>query len=130
MSFVTVPERDAYRLRNATVPVALLTEPPPGVALSGDGLACVDVAVQDGRVSDPQPHLADRDPHQVLGRSRVQVAEEAGEQGRKPQQVHVAHEQLAGPLLAVAAHGIEPLRRPEQLDHRVTEGGQVARAVE
>ena len=35
--FVTVPERDAYWLRNATVPAALLTALPEGAAVSADG---------------------------------------------------------------------------------------------
>jgi cytosine deaminase len=47
--FVAVPERDAYRLRNATVPVALLTERAPS-AVSSDGLALVDLTIGDGRI--------------------------------------------------------------------------------
>jgi cytosine/creatinine deaminase len=47
--FVAVPERDAYRLRNATVPVALLTERAPS-AVSSDGLALVDLTIGGGRI--------------------------------------------------------------------------------
>src|SRR2546426_12318693 len=49
--FVTVPERDACRLRNATVPAALLTELPPNVSVSPDGLAVVDLTIRDARVA-------------------------------------------------------------------------------
>jgi cytosine deaminase len=49
--FVTIPAREAYRLHNATVPVALLTQRPPGVPVSADGLAVVDIEVRDGRVT-------------------------------------------------------------------------------
>ena len=52
--FVTVPEREAYRLRNATIPVALLTEPPP-TAVSGDGLAVVDLVIRAGHVVAVEP---------------------------------------------------------------------------
>jgi cytosine deaminase len=50
MSFVTVPERDAYWLRNATVPAAFLTGLAPGAPVSPDGLAVVDLAIRDGRI--------------------------------------------------------------------------------
>ena len=49
--FVTVPERDAMRLRNATVPAALMTGLPPGVPVSPDGLAVVDLAIRDARIA-------------------------------------------------------------------------------
>ena len=49
--FVTVPERDAIRLRNATVPAALMTGVPPGVPVSPDGLAVVDLAIRDARIA-------------------------------------------------------------------------------
>src|SRR5262245_26891189 len=39
------------RLRNATVPSALLTGLPPGVPVSPDGLVVVDVAIRDARVA-------------------------------------------------------------------------------
>ena len=48
--FVTVPERDAYWLCNASVPATLLAELPPGVPVDADGLARVDVAIRDGRI--------------------------------------------------------------------------------
>jgi cytosine deaminase len=48
--FVTVPAGGAYRLRNATVPACLLTAPPP-VAVSGDGLAVVDLTIRGGLVA-------------------------------------------------------------------------------
>ena len=35
--------------------------------------------VEHGRVADPQPHLAERDSDEVLGRGRVQVGKQAGE---------------------------------------------------
>jgi cytosine deaminase len=49
--FVTVPERDAYWLRNTTVPSALLTALPEGAAVTADGLATVDVEIRDGRIA-------------------------------------------------------------------------------
>ena len=49
--FVTVPARDAYWLRNATVPAAFLTDLPAGVPVSPDGLAVVDVAIRDTRIA-------------------------------------------------------------------------------
>ena len=52
MSFVTVPVRDAYWLRNTTVATTLLTRTPEGVAVSADGLAVVDVAIRDGCIAD------------------------------------------------------------------------------
>src|SRR5256712_3611045 len=47
---VTVPERDAYWLANASVPATLLADLPPGVPVDADGLARVDVAIRDGRI--------------------------------------------------------------------------------
>jgi len=49
--FVTVPARDAYWLRNATIPAAFLTDLPTGVAVSPDRLAVVDVAIRDTRIA-------------------------------------------------------------------------------
>jgi len=49
--FVTVPARDAYWLRNATIPAAFLTDLPAGVPVSPDGLAVVDVAIRDTRIA-------------------------------------------------------------------------------
>ena len=49
--FVSVPARDAFWLRNATVPAALLTEVPPGAPRSPDGLAVVDLAIRDARIA-------------------------------------------------------------------------------
>jgi cytosine deaminase len=49
--FVTVPARDAYWLRNATIPAAFLTDLPAGVAVSPDRLAVVDVAIRDTRIA-------------------------------------------------------------------------------
>ena len=51
IGFVTMPERDAYWLSNATVPATLLTDLPPGAPVSSDGLASVDVAIRDGRIA-------------------------------------------------------------------------------
>jgi cytosine deaminase len=48
--FVAIPEGEVYRLRNATVPVALLTAPPP-VPVSVDGLAVVDLEIRAGRIA-------------------------------------------------------------------------------
>lgn len=55
---VTVPERDAYWLRNATVPVALLNDLPPGTPVSPDGLVVVDVAIRDARIAAIVPSVA------------------------------------------------------------------------
>jgi cytosine deaminase len=49
--FVTLPERDRYWLRNATVPAALLTELPAGAQVSPDGLAVVDLQIRDARIA-------------------------------------------------------------------------------
>ncbi len=49
--FVTVPARDAYWLRNATIPATFLTDLPAGVPVSPDGLAVVDVAIRDTRIA-------------------------------------------------------------------------------
>ena len=49
--FLAVPERSIYRLRNATVPAPLLSERPPGVSVSPDGLMVVDVFVRDGLIA-------------------------------------------------------------------------------
>ena len=49
--FVTVPARDAYWLRNATVPAAFLTDLPAAVPVCPDGLAVVDVAIRDTRIA-------------------------------------------------------------------------------
>lgn len=49
--FVTIPERKAYRLRNATVPAPLLTELPAGTPVSADGLAVVDLVIRDARIA-------------------------------------------------------------------------------
>ncbi len=48
--FVTIPTASAYRLRNATVAAALLTELPAGVQVSADGLVGVDLVIRDGRI--------------------------------------------------------------------------------
>src|SRR5437867_2845766 len=53
--FLAVPERNVYRLRNATVASPLLSELPPGVPVSPDGLARVDVVVRDGLVASVVP---------------------------------------------------------------------------
>src|SRR5438309_9644027 len=49
--FLAVPERSIYRRRNATVPAPLLSERPPGVSVSPDGLMVVDVFVRDGLIA-------------------------------------------------------------------------------
>src|SRR2546427_10877495 len=49
--FLAVPERSTYRLRSATVPAPLLSERPPGVSVSPDGLVVVDVFVRDGLIA-------------------------------------------------------------------------------
>jgi len=49
--FVTVPARDAYWLRNATIPATFLTDLPAGGPVSPDGLAVVDVAIRDTRIA-------------------------------------------------------------------------------
>jgi cytosine deaminase len=48
--FVSVPDRDAFRLRNATVPATLLTQHPPGAPVSADGLTVVDLEIRDTRI--------------------------------------------------------------------------------
>src|SRR5262249_33842173 len=47
----SIPDRDAYRLVNATVPATLLTHVPPGAPVSSDGLALVDLAIRDARIA-------------------------------------------------------------------------------
>ncbi|HEV8439074.1 MAG TPA: cytosine deaminase [Methylomirabilota bacterium] len=49
--FVTVPGGNAYWLRNATVPAALLTDLPAGAQVSPDGLVVVDLAIRDARIA-------------------------------------------------------------------------------
>jgi cytosine/creatinine deaminase len=49
--FVDVPARDAFWLRNATVPAALLTDRPAGAPISADELARVDIAIRDTRIA-------------------------------------------------------------------------------
>jgi cytosine/creatinine deaminase len=53
--FVVVPERNTYRLRNATVAAPLLNEVPPGLPVSPDGLVSVDVFVRDGLIAAVVP---------------------------------------------------------------------------
>lgn len=60
--FLAVPERSVYRLRNATVPAALLSELPAGALVSSDGLALVDVFVRDGRIDAVVPAGAQEGP--------------------------------------------------------------------
>jgi cytosine/creatinine deaminase len=48
---LTIPGANAYRLRNATVPAALLPDLPPGGQVSSDGLVRVDLAISDGRIA-------------------------------------------------------------------------------
>src|SRR5439155_25321979 len=55
IGFVTVPDRAAYWLPNATVPATLLTDVPAGATVSSDGLACVVVAIRDGRIAAVVP---------------------------------------------------------------------------
>src|SRR5258706_5164540 len=55
LGWLTVPERAAYWLRNATVPATLLTEVPSDAPVSSDGLTCVDVAIRDGRIAAVVP---------------------------------------------------------------------------
>jgi cytosine deaminase len=71
--FVTVPGRDAYWLRNATVPATLLTELPPGAPVSPDGLAVVDVAISDGRIAavEPRGRPIEGDASVDLGRGQL-----------------------------------------------------------
>ena len=52
--FAAVPDREMYRLRNATVPVALLAEPAPA-PVSADGLAVVDLVIREGRIAAIEP---------------------------------------------------------------------------
>ncbi len=49
--FVTVPDREHYWLRSATVPAALVTGLPPGTPVSADGLAIVDLEIRDARIA-------------------------------------------------------------------------------
>lgn len=51
VGFVTVPQRDSYWLRNATIPAAFLTDLPAEVPISPDGLAVMDVAIRHARVA-------------------------------------------------------------------------------
>ena len=49
--FVTIPDAPTYRLSNATVPATLLADLPPGVPVSADGLALVDITIRDDRIA-------------------------------------------------------------------------------
>ena len=41
----------SFALRDARVPLALLADPPAGLAVDAEGLAAVDIAVEDGRIA-------------------------------------------------------------------------------
>ena len=71
--FVTVPGANAYWLRNATVPAALLTGLPPGGQVSADGLVIVDLAIRDGRIAAVVAPVAEPGPgvHVDLRRGQV-----------------------------------------------------------
>ena len=40
----------SFTLRNANVPLCLLADPPPGLAVDAEGLARVDIAIEGGRI--------------------------------------------------------------------------------
>ena len=71
--FVAVPERNTYRLRDATVAAPLLTEVPPGVPVSSDGLANVDVFVRDGRIDAVVPPETREGPEASVDLAHAQV---------------------------------------------------------
>jgi len=71
--FVAVPERNTYRLHDATVAAPLLTEVPPGVPVSSDGLANVDVFVRDGRIDAVVPPETREGPEASVDLAHGQV---------------------------------------------------------
>jgi len=71
--FVAMPERTTYRLRDATVAAPLLTEVPPGVPVSSDGLANVDVFVRDGRIDAVVPPETREGPEASVDLAHGQV---------------------------------------------------------
>ena len=71
--FVTVPERNIYRLRNATVASPLLSELPPGAPVSPDGLALVDVFVRDGLIAAVVPPETREGPEASVDLARAQL---------------------------------------------------------
>jgi cytosine deaminase len=71
--FVAVPERSVYRLRNATVAAPLLTELPPGIGVSADGLALVDVFVRDGLIAAVVPPETQEGPEASADLARGQL---------------------------------------------------------
>src|SRR5512138_2293126 len=71
--FVAIPERTAYRLRNATVAASLLSEAPPGLLVSSDGLASVDVFVRDGLIAAVVPPQTGEGPEASVDLAGGQV---------------------------------------------------------
>ena len=74
-------------------------------------LFCHRQRIEHGRIAYPQPHLAEGDSHEVLGRDRVQVTEQAGEAIEFL--LHAARTARGGDLVQPLVH----------LDH----GGRLAR---
>jgi cytosine/creatinine deaminase len=54
-AFIDLPDQDAFRLRNATVPACLIDNPPPAATTDEDGLTRLDIAVTGGRIHEVSP---------------------------------------------------------------------------
>ena len=50
-SFIDIPDGGGFVLRNATVPVCLIENPPASATADADGLANMDIDVADGRIA-------------------------------------------------------------------------------
>ena len=54
-AFIDIPDRNRFRLQNATVPACLTDDLPPGAAIDADGLTQLDFAIENGRISAMVP---------------------------------------------------------------------------
>lgn len=58
-AFIDIPDRNHFRLQNATVPACLADDLPPGAAIDTDGLTQLDFTIEDGRISGMIPSDGD-----------------------------------------------------------------------
>ncbi|MFT5487211.1 MAG: cytosine deaminase, partial [Alphaproteobacteria bacterium] len=54
-SFIEIPDRDRFVLRNATIPACLIDGLPPASPIDADGLFHTDLSVDNGRISGISP---------------------------------------------------------------------------